>query len=138
MKIIDKQKSPREKMIVYSLKTDSLDKNSIERLNRVGVFHFNKDSSKIKSQAFKTSLVNSMLSFYTNGMQVEEFNSDQFIIHTIKMNPTMDGSFGNWLLRSKRTIGFTRLNKDIYLNFYLTSETEKDLLMRELKELRND
>ena len=79
-----------------------------------------------------------MLSFYTNGMQVEEFNSDQFIIHTIKMNPTMDGSFGNWLLRSKRTIGFTRLNKDIYLNFYLTSETEKDLLMRELKELRND
>ncbi|MFL2664193.1 MAG: hypothetical protein ACJ0F1_04665 [Crocinitomicaceae bacterium] len=138
VKIIDKQKSPREKMIVYSLKTDSLDKNSIERLNRVGVFHFNKDSSKIKSQAFKTSLVNSMLSFYTNGMQVEEFNSDQFIIHTIKMNPTMDGSFGNWLLRSKRTIGFTRLNKDIYLNFYLTSEMEKDLLMRELKELRND
>tara|TARA_Y100000991_G_scaffold1914_1_gene1626 strand:+ start:20179 stop:27528 length:7350 start_codon:yes stop_codon:yes gene_type:complete len=138
IKIIDKQKAPREKMIVYSLETDSLDKNSIERLNRVGVFHFNKDSSKIKSQAFKTSMVNSMLSFYTNGMEVEEFNSDQFIIHTIKMYPTMDGAFGNWLLRSKRTIGFTRLNKDIYLNFYLTSELEKDLLKRELKELRND
>ena len=102
-------------MIVYSLETDSLDKNSIERLNRVGVFHFDKDSSKIKSQACKTSMVNSMLSFYTNGMEVEPFNSDQFIIYTIKMDSTIDGAVGNWLLRNKRIIGFTRLNKDIYL-----------------------
>ena len=138
IKIIDKQKASLEKMMVYSLKSDSLDKNTIERLNRVGVFHFNQDSSKIKSQAFKTSMVNSMLSFYTNGWQVEKFNSDQFILHTIKMNPTMDGAFGNWLLRSKKTIGFTRLNKDIYLNFYLSSEMEKDLLKVELEQLRND
>ncbi len=138
IKIIDKQKIPREKIVVYSLETDSLDKNTIERLNRVGVFHFNSDSSTIKSQAFKTSMANSMLSFYTNGMQVEEFNPDQFIIHSIKMNPPMDGAFGNWLLRSKRIIGFTKLNKDIYLNFYLRSEMDKALLQRELKELRID
>jgi hypothetical protein len=125
-------------MIVYSLQTDSLDKNSIERLNRVGVFHFNKDSSKIKSQAFKTSAINSMLSFYTNGMEVEEFNADAFIIHTVKMDLTIDGVFGDWLLRSKRIIGFTRMNKEIYLNFYLTSEADKVSLMKELEGLRND
>ena len=138
LKIIDKAKLPSEKMIIYSLETDSLDKNSIERLNRVGVFHFNEDSSKIKSQAFETSSINSMLSFYTNGMQIEEFDSDLFIIHTIKINAIMDGAFGDWLLRSKRTIGFTRINKDIYLNFYLTTEAEKDLLMVELDELVNN
>ena len=101
IKIIDKQKAPRERMIVYSLETDSLDKNSIERLNRVGVFHFDKDSSKIKSQACKTSMVNSMLSFYTNGMEVEAFNSDQFIIYTIKMDSTIDGAFGIGYLEIK-------------------------------------
>ena len=138
IKIIDKAKLPSEKMIIYSLETDSLDKNSIERLNRVGVFHFNQDSSKIKSQAFETSSINSMLSFYTNGMQIEQFDSDLFIIHTIKINAIMDGAFGDWLIRSKRTIGFTRLSKDIYLNFYLTSEAEKDLLMIELDELLNN
>ena len=83
-------------------------------------------------------MVNSMLSFYTNGMEVEAFNSDQFIIHTIKMYPAIDGAFGNWLLRSNRTIGFTRLNEDIYLNFYLRSEMDKDILKKELEELRND
>jgi len=138
IKIIDKAKLPSEKMIIYSLQTDSLDKNSIERLNRVGVFHFNEDSSKIKSQAFETSSINSMLSFYTNGMQIEEFDSDGFITHTIKINAIMDGAFGDWLLRSKRTFGFTRLNKERYMNFYLTSEAEKDLLMNELEELRNN
>ena len=138
IKIIDKASAPRDEMIIYNLQTDSLDKNSIERLNRVGVFHYNKDSSKIISQAFKTSSINSMLSFYTNGMGIDNFVPGRFVIHTIKMNSMIDGALGDWLLRSKRTIGFTRLNKDIYLNFYLSSEKEKDLLMSELEKVRNN
>ena len=138
IKIIDKAKAPNDEMIVYSLQTDSLDKNSIERLNRVGVFHYNQDSSMIISQAFKTSSINSMLSFYTNGMGIDNFDPNGFVIHTIKMNSTLDGALGDWLLRSNKTIGFKRLNNDIYLNFYLSSETEKDLLMGELEKLRNN
>ena len=113
-----------------------MDKNSIERLNRVGVFHYNLDSSKIKSQVFKARDVNSILSFYVNGMQVHDFNPNYFEMYSFKIGSSIEGELGNWLLRNNRTIRFTETEGEYYINFYLESKEDKELLLLELNQMQ--
>ena len=136
IKLIDQNEIPEEHLIVFSLKSDSLDKNSIERLNRVGVFHYNLDSSKIKSQVFKARDVNSILSFYVNGMQVHDFNPNYFEMYSFKIGSSIEGELGNWLLRNNRTIRFTETEGEYYINFYLESKEDKELLLLELNQMQ--
>ena len=135
IKLIDRQDAPSEDLVVFSLNSDSLDKSSIERLNRVGVFHYNEDSSKIRSQVFKTNDINSILSFYVNGMQVQHLNPIDFEVYSFKIGRSLQGEFGDWLLRNKRNFRFTEFEDEIYINFYLVSKDEKALLLLELSQL---
>ena len=135
IKLIDRQDAPSEDLVVFSLNSDSLDKSSIERLNRVGVFHYNEDSSKIRSQVFKTNDINSILSFYVNGMQVQHFNPIDFEVYSFKIGSSLQGEFGDWLLRNKRNFRFTEFEGEIYINFYLVSKDDKALLLLELSQL---
>ena len=135
IKLIDRQDAPSEDLVVFSLNSDSLDKSSIERLNRVGVFHYNEDSSKIRSQVFKTNDINSILSFYVNGMQVQHFNPIDFEVYSFKIGSSLQGEFGDWLLRNKRNFRFTEFEGEIYINFYLVSKEDKALLLLELSQL---
>ena len=135
LKLIEKQKKKTQKLIMYSLATDTMDQNSIERLNRVGVFHFSADSLQIRSQLFNPTKVNSILSFYTNGMEIKSFDEEQYEIYSVKLKSNISGAFGNWLVRSNRIIRFSELENAIFIHFYVANDTDKKELIEELKEI---
>ena len=133
--IIDRKKKKSKDLMMYSLATDTLDQNSIERLNRVGVFHYNADSSQIQSQVFATENMNAILSFYTNGMVLKSFDLEQYEVYSVKIQTKLKGAIGNWLLRSNRIFRFSELEGELYLVFYVSSIQEKNRLIEELKEI---
>jgi hypothetical protein len=133
--IIDRKKKKSKDLMMYSLATDTLDQNSIERLNRVGVFHYNADSSQIQSQVFATENMNAILSFYTNGMVLKSFDLEQYEVYSVKIQTKLKGAIGNWLLRSNRIFRFSELEGELYLVFYVSSIQEKNGLIEELKEI---
>ena len=135
LKLIEKQKKKTQKLIMYSLATDTMDQNSIERLNRVGVFHFSAESLQIRSQLFNPTKVNSILSFYTNGMEIKSFDEEQYEIYSVKLKSNISGAFGNWLVRSNRIIRFSELENAIFIHFYVANDTDKKELIEELKEI---
>ena len=135
LKLIEKQKKKTQKLIMYSLATDTMDQNSIERLNMVGVFHFSADSLQIRSQLFNPTKVNSILSFYTNGMEIKSFDEEQYEIYSVKLKSNISGVFGNWLVRSNRIIRFSELENAIFIHFYVANDTDKKELIEELKEI---
>ena len=135
LKLIEKQKKKTQKLIMYSLATDTMDQNSIERLNRVGVFHFSAESLQIRSQLFNPTKVNSILSFYTNGMEIKSFDEEQYEIYSVKLKSNISGALGNWLVRSNRIIRFSELENAIFIHFYVANDTDKKELIEELKEI---
>ena len=135
LKLIEKQKKKTQQLIMYSLATDTMDQNSIERLNRVGVFHFSADSLQIRSQLFDPSKVNSILSFYTNGMEIKSFDEEQYETYSVKLKSSITGALGDWLVRSNRIIRFSQLENATFIHFYVANEADKKELIEELKEI---
>ena len=135
LKLIEKQKKKTQQLIMYSLATDTMDQNSIERLNRVGVFHFSADSLQIRSQLFDPSKVNSILSFYTNGMEIKSFDEEQYEMYSVKLKSSITGALGDWLVRSNRIIRFSQLENATFIHFYVANEADKKELIEELKEI---
>jgi hypothetical protein len=135
LKLIEKQKKKTEQFIMYSLATDTMDENSIERLNRVGVFHFSADSLQIRSQLFDPSKVNSILSFYTNGMEIKSFDEEQYEMYSVKLKSSITGALGDWLVRSNRIIRFSELENATFIHFYVANDADKKELIEELKEI---
>ena len=135
LKLIEKQKKKTQQLIMYSLATDTMDQNSIERLNRVGVFHFSADSLQIRSQLFDPSKVNSILSFYTNGMEIKSFDEEQYEMYSVKLKSSITGALGDWLVRSNRIIRFSELENATFIHFYVANDADKKELIEELKEI---
>ena len=135
LKLIEKQKKKTEQFIMYSLATDTMDENSIERLNRVGVFHFSADSLQIRSQLFDPSKVNTILSFYTNGMEIKSFDEEQYEMYSVKLKSSITGALGDWLVRSNRIVRFSELENATFIHFYVANDADKKELIEELKEI---
>ena len=129
-----KEISSSEK-VSFSLKVDSYEHNTMERLNRVGVFTYNGNTGTIESQIIDKSEITPIMSLYVTGMEEQGFKQDSFIEHTVEIGNKISGKFANWLLRSNKIFSFMVINGIENVIFYLENENEKQKLRNELIEI---
>jgi len=131
--IIENKKDRKQsEKISFSLKVESYEHNTIERLNRVGVFKYNDSTRTIESQIIDKSEITPIMSLYVTGMKEQEFDQDSFVKHTVEIGNKISGKFANWLLRSNKLFSFMVINGIENVIFYLDNESEKLKLKNEL------
>ena len=134
--IIRAEEQPKKvNMVSYSFNAESFEEGTIERLNRIGVFHYDESDAIIKSSVMNKSELTPIMSFYMKGMEEKEFAANQFVDYSIEVGTKIPGKLANWLLRTNKTFGFIVLNGVNHLRFYLNSDLEKTELREELNQL---
>ena len=119
----------------FTLKVDTYEHNTMERLNRVGVFKYNGSTGTIESQIIDKSEITPIMSLYVTGMEEQGFKQDSFVEHTVEIGNKISGKFANWLLRSNKIFSFMVINGIENVIFYLENENEKQKLRNELIEI---
>jgi hypothetical protein len=122
-------------MVSYSFNADSFEEGTIERLNRIGVFHYDEDDAIIKSSVINKSELTPIMLFYMKGMEEKEFETNQFVDYSIELGSRIPGKLANWLLRTNKTFSFIVLNGVSHLKIYLNNEMEKTEIRDELNQL---
>ena len=134
--IIREEEVPKKvKMVSYSFNTDSFDQGTIERLNRIGVFHYHEEDAIIKSCIINKSELTPIMLFYMKGMEEQEYETNELLHFSIELGTRIPGRLANWLLRTNKTFSFIVLNGVNHLKFYLNNEMEKTELRDELNQL---
>ena len=134
--IIRLKESPnKDEFVSYELQSDAFDESTIERLNRVALFNYQKEKSLIKSPIFNKAKITPIMSFYMKGMEEKPFEPNELFEYKVEIGDKITGKLANWLLRSNKTFSFVVLNGVQHVVFYMSSELERSNLMDELNEL---
>ena len=134
--IIRLKESPnKDEFVSYELQSDAFDESTIERLNRVALFNYQKEKSLIKSPIFNKAKITPIMSFYMKGMEEKPFEPNELFEYKVEIGDKITGKLANWLLRSNKTFSFVVFNGIQHVVFYMSSELERSNLMDELNEL---
>ena len=130
-----KESLNKDEFVSYELQSDVFDESTIERLNRVALFNYQKEKSLIKSPILNKAKITPIMSFYMKGMEEKPFEPNELFEYKVEIGDKITGKLANWLLRSNKTFSFVVLNGIQHIVFYVSSELERSNLMDELNEL---
>ncbi len=130
-----KESLNKDEFVSYELQSDVFDESTIERLNRVALFNYQKEKSLIKSPILNKAKITPIMSFYMKGMEEKPFEPNELFEYKVEIGDKITGKLANWLLRSNKTFSFVVLNGIQHVVFYMSSELERSNLMDELNEL---
>ncbi|MGB1646836.1 MAG: SPOR domain-containing protein, partial [Crocinitomicaceae bacterium] len=130
-----KESLNKDEFVSYELQSDVFDESTIERLNRVALFNYQKEKSLIKSPILNKAKITPIMSFYMKGMEEKPFEPNELFEYKVEIGDKITGKLANWLLRSNKTFSFVVLNGIQHVVFYVSSELERSNLMDELNEL---
>ena len=130
-----KESLNKDEFVSYELQSDVFDESTIERLNRVALFNYQKEKSLIKSPILNKAKITPIMSFYMKGMEEKPFEPNELFEYKVEIGDKITGKLANWLLRSNKTFSFVVLNGVQHIVFYMSSELERSNLMDELNEL---
>ena len=130
-----KESQNTDELVSYELQSDVFDESTIERLNRVALFNYQKEKSLIKSPILNKAKITPIMSFYMKGMEEKPFEPNELFEYKVEIGDKITGKLANWLLRSNKTFSFVVLNGIQHVVFYVSSELERSNLMDELNEL---
>ena len=130
-----KESLNKDEFVSYELQSDVFDESTIERLNRVALFNYQKEKSLIKSPILNKAKITPIMSFYMKGMEEKPFEPNELFEYKVEIGDKITGKLANWLLRTNKTFSFVVLNGIQHVVFYVSSELERSNLMDELNEL---